>query len=67
MTWLGRPGTWTTDADGRFEVRGVGRDRIVSLIIQGPTLADSHLYAMARPAQDAAEASPAAGAAEREA
>ena len=23
-TWLGRQGTWTTDADGRFEVRGVG-------------------------------------------
>ena len=27
----GRPDTWTTDADGRFEVRGVGRDRIACL------------------------------------
>ncbi len=31
-TWPGGPNTWTTDADGRFEVRGVGRDRIASLI-----------------------------------
>jgi hypothetical protein len=24
--WLGRHGTWTTDGDGRFEVKGVGHD-----------------------------------------
>ena len=50
-TWPGGRGTWTTDADGRFEVKGVGRDRIASLLIQGPMLADSTLYAMARPAK----------------
>ena len=32
----GGQGTWTTDADGRFEVRGVGRDRIVGLEFRSP-------------------------------
>jgi RNA polymerase sigma factor (sigma-70 family) len=50
-TWPGGRNTRTTDADGRFEIRGVGRDRIASLIVQGPMLADSTLYAMARPAK----------------
>jgi RNA polymerase sigma factor (sigma-70 family) len=50
-TWPGGRNTRTTDADGRFEVKGVGRDRIASLLIQGPMLADSTLYAMARPAK----------------
>jgi RNA polymerase sigma factor (sigma-70 family) len=50
-TWLGRHGTWTTDADGRFEVRGVGRDRIIWLGLNGPGLAHLEAYAMARPRQ----------------
>ena len=50
-TWLGRQGTWTTDADGRFEVRGVGRDRIIWLGLDGPGLAHLEAYAMARPSQ----------------
>ena len=50
-TWLGRQGTWTTDADGRFEVRGVGRDRIIWLGLDGPGLAHLEAYAMARPWQ----------------
>ena len=49
QTWPGGSNTWTTGADGRFEVRGVGRDRIASLVIQGPMMADSHPYALARP------------------
>ncbi|MEJ7637638.1 MAG: carboxypeptidase-like regulatory domain-containing protein [Singulisphaera sp.] len=50
-TWLGERGTWTTDADGRFEVRGVGRDRIVGLELRSPTLEKVYLYAMARESQ----------------
>jgi RNA polymerase sigma factor (sigma-70 family) len=50
-TWPGGSNTWTTGADGRFEVRGVGRDRVASLIIQGPMMEDCHLYALARPAK----------------
>ena len=47
----GRQDTWTTDADGRFEVRGVGRDRIASLVFRAPTLAESSLHAIARPSR----------------
>ena len=50
-TWLGRQGTWTTDADGRFEVSGVGRDRIIELGLDGPGLAHLDVYVMARPSQ----------------
>jgi len=50
-TWLGKRGAWTTDGDGRFEVRGVGRDRIVGLEFRSPVLAKSFLYAMARASQ----------------
>ena len=60
-TWPGGRNTWTTDADGRFEVRGgVGRDRIAWLSIEGPMLAEGTLFAMARSAKTAAEAPPAA-------
>ena len=47
--WPGGTNTWTTDADGRFEVKGVGRDRVGFLGIGGPKLATSTFYAMARP------------------
>ena len=47
-TWLGRKGTWTTDADGRFEVKGIGRDRIACLEFESPTLEHAALCAMAR-------------------
>ena len=50
-TWLGRQGSWTTDAEGRFEVRGVGRDRIIWLGLDGPGLAHLEAYAMARPSR----------------
>ena len=59
-TWLGRQGTWTTDADGRFEVRGVGRDRIIWLGLDGPGLAHLEAYVMARPSQTHAQATAAA-------
>jgi len=50
-TWLGRNGQWTTDADGRFEIKGVGRDQVVGLEFRSPTLEKVYLYAMARPAR----------------
>jgi RNA polymerase sigma factor (sigma-70 family) len=49
--WPEAQNTWTTDADGRVEVKGLGRDRIGSLEIQGPMLATGTLYVMARPAK----------------
>jgi protocatechuate 3,4-dioxygenase beta subunit len=49
--WPGGPNTWTTDADGRFEIKDLGRDRIGSLEVSGPMLAKSTLAVMARPAK----------------
>jgi len=49
--WPGGQNTWTTDADGRFEARGIGRDRIGWLEFHGPMLANGSLYVMARPAR----------------
>ena len=34
--WIGRDGRVTTDADGRFELKGLGRDRVALLRIEGP-------------------------------
>jgi RNA polymerase sigma factor (sigma-70 family) len=34
-TWIGRDGSVTTDADGRFELTGLGRDRAALLRIEG--------------------------------
>ena len=48
-TWLGRQGTWTTGTDGRFEINGVGRDRIVGLEIDHPAMEHVTLYALSRP------------------
>ncbi len=52
--WIGRdvgklfPPVATGD-DGRFTLRGVGRERIVALRLQGPRIASTELYAMTRP------------------
>ncbi len=50
-TWLGRQATWTADRDGRFEITGIGRDRIVGLKIEAAGMAHSGLCAMARPSR----------------
>jgi RNA polymerase sigma factor (sigma-70 family) len=47
-TWLGRHGTWTTDADGRFKIEGIGRNRIVTLELDSSALEHASLCAIAR-------------------
>jgi RNA polymerase sigma factor (sigma-70 family) len=37
-----------TGDDGRFEIKGVGRERLAALRIEGPTLATRDVYAMTR-------------------
>src|SRR5262249_11181538 len=39
----------TTDADGRFKLTGIGKNRLVTLRIDGPTIASTKLHVLARP------------------
>jgi RNA polymerase sigma factor (sigma-70 family) len=39
----------TTDKEGRFLLAGVGRERVVALIVQGPTLQTMEINAITRP------------------
>jgi RNA polymerase sigma factor (sigma-70 family) len=57
-TWLGRQGSAIAGADGRFEITGVGRDRIAGLEVTGLVLAKVVLYAMARPSKTNAKPRP---------
>jgi RNA polymerase sigma factor (sigma-70 family) len=57
--WPGGRDVWTTDADGRFEVHGIGRDRIARLDFHGGGVADGTLFVMARPAKTPPKARPA--------
>jgi beta-lactamase regulating signal transducer with metallopeptidase domain/protocatechuate 3,4-dioxygenase beta subunit len=43
------PTTATTDAQGTFEIRGLGRERIVSLVFEGETVAHRGAKAVTRP------------------
>ena len=38
----------TTDRDGRFEIRGVGRDRIADLLVSGPAVAPDQVSVVTR-------------------
>lgn len=38
-----------TGADGRFRLSGVGRERLVGLQLEGPSLVNTELFAMTRP------------------
>ncbi len=39
----------TTDKDGRFQVKGVGRERIVDFTVEGPTIETRVLHVVTRP------------------
>jgi RNA polymerase sigma factor (sigma-70 family) len=39
-----------TDAAGRFRIRGIGRERVADLLIEGPTIESRYVYALTRPA-----------------
>jgi RNA polymerase sigma factor (sigma-70 family) len=56
--WPGGRNAWTTGADGQFEVRGIGRDRIARLEFHGGGVADGTLDVMARPAKAPPRARP---------
>jgi RNA polymerase sigma factor (sigma-70 family) len=56
--WPGGRNAWTTGADGRFEVRGIGRDRVARLEFHGGGVADGTLDVMARPAKAPPKARP---------
>jgi RNA polymerase sigma factor (sigma-70 family) len=57
---MGQTGTWmsrdigrilpptVTDAEGRFVLKGIGRERVVALTIEGPTVASTNVWAMTR-------------------
>jgi RNA polymerase sigma factor (sigma-70 family) len=45
----GQPTSVKTDAEGRFKLSGVGRDRIVELAIEAPTIQSATITAMTRP------------------
>ncbi len=40
--------TTTTGPDGRFRLTGIGRERVAEMVISGPAIAPSRLYAMSR-------------------
>jgi RNA polymerase sigma factor (sigma-70 family) len=44
----GLPQTLTTDRDGRFHLAGIGRERVISLRISGPTIWSSDVRVMTR-------------------
>ena len=45
---IGTPTAVTTDADGRFEIRGLGRERVVSLTFAGEQVAYREAQAATR-------------------
>ena len=45
----GQPQEIITDADGRFRVRGVGRDRVVTFALEGPQIQRVTFWVVSRP------------------
>ena len=50
MVIPGQPAFVLTDADGRFKLSGIGRDRIIDLNVEGPTIQHATIQAMTRAA-----------------
>jgi RNA polymerase sigma factor (sigma-70 family) len=38
-----------SDVEGRFRLQGIGRERVVDLLIEGPTIESRYVYALTRP------------------
>jgi 5-hydroxyisourate hydrolase-like protein (transthyretin family) len=38
-----------TDTEGRFELKGIGRERVAEILLEGPTIARSHISVRTRP------------------
>jgi RNA polymerase sigma factor (sigma-70 family) len=49
LDMLDLDGTTTTDKDGRFRLGGMGRERAVSVSLEGPTIEHKTLYVLPRP------------------
>src|SRR5262249_29961642 len=49
-----------TGADGRFRIKGIGRERVVCLRVEGPTIATRQVRAMTRPPATTRSAPPGA-------
>jgi protocatechuate 3,4-dioxygenase beta subunit len=50
-----------TDAEGRFELTGVGRERLVEVILQGPTIARTWVSILTRPGKSIVATMPGGG------
>ena len=48
LTGLPTPFEAMTGPDGRFKLTGIGRDRVASLVVSGPTIATSDVYVVLR-------------------
>ena len=42
---------FTADAEGRFRLTGIGRNRLVVALLDGPTIASQHLHILTRPGE----------------
>lgn len=56
--WIGREGAVTTDVGGRFEITGVGRDRLALLTVVGPGLERARVAVLDRTARSPARPRP---------
>ena len=57
-TWLGERGTVKSDAEGRFEIAGVGRDRVALLAIEAPGVERARFVVLVRASKAAGPVRP---------
>jgi RNA polymerase sigma factor (sigma-70 family) len=54
----GQPASVATGADGKFRLTGIGRERLVGLVVEGPAIQYVRLEAMTRPGEPVVNPSP---------